>query len=34
MGYNMVAKYNILGGGLGEPGFPNKYKFSVKVKIR
>jgi len=37
----LAIKYDILGGGIlgggilgGAWGFPNKYKFSVKVKIR
>ena len=34
MGCNMVVKYDILGGGLGEPGFPNNYKFRVNIKRR
>jgi hypothetical protein len=25
-------KYVMVGGGLGEPGFPNNYKFSVFIK--
>jgi len=29
MGGYIAVKYDILGGGLGEPGFPNNYKFSV-----
>jgi len=33
MGHNIAVKYNIAGGGLGEPGFPNNYKFSVIGRI-
>ena len=28
------TKYSMAGGGLGEPGFPNNYKFSVFIKKR